>query len=66
VILDLIEYEAHQLFWQVTVKIFTGGRGSEVRTRPSELVEFGSDDLGPFGIRAEALLGGAGISIPSS
>lgn len=55
--LDLVDHETHQLFGQVTVQVFARRRGSDVRARPIELIEFGSDDPGPLGIQAETPLG---------
>ena len=55
---DLIQHKTHQFFWQIAVNIVARRGGSDVRTGPRELVNFGRNNPGSLCIQTQASSGG--------
>lgn len=58
VLFDPIQHEKHELFRQVTVRVFAGSRGPDVRAGPRELIEFCRKYPRAFCIQSKTALGG--------
>jgi hypothetical protein len=58
VLFDPIQHEKHEFLRQVTVRVFAGSRGPDVRAGPRELIEFCRNYPGAFCIQSKTALGG--------